>query len=54
MDKNKKIRIFIGVLYSMITVMLIFIGDIYTISLLGAVLSAYVAYTAFKRDSVNK
>jgi len=54
MDKNKKIKVFIGVLYSIITVMLIFIGDIYTISFLGAALSAFVAYTAFKPDSVNK
>ena len=52
MEKNKRIQIFIGILYSMITIMLIFIGYIYTLSFLGAGISAFVAYNAFK--SYNK
>lgn len=53
MEKNKKIKIFIGVLYSTITVMLILIGSAYTISYLGACISAFIAYNAFKNETVN-
>ena len=32
MEKNRKTSVFIGVLYTMITVMLILLGFIYTVS----------------------
>lgn len=50
MEKNREEDLFIVVLYSMITIMLIYIGFIYTISYVGAGISAYVAYTAFHGD----
>ena len=53
MEKDRKSSIFIGVLYTMITVMLILLGFIYTVSFLGAGISAFVAYTAFRGDNVN-
>lgn len=52
MNKNRKMNIIIGVLYSMITIMLLLVGFVYVVSLIGAVISAFVAYTAFRGDNV--
>jgi len=51
MENNRDI--FIVVLYSVITVMLILLGFLYTISFVGAGITAFVAYTTFQGDKVN-
>ena len=51
MENNKDI--FIVVLYSVITVMLIILGFLYTISFVGAGITAFVAYYTFQGDKVN-
>ena len=53
MNKNKKLKLFIGVLYSLITVMLVLLGYIYKICYLGAAISAFVACNAFQGDKVS-
>lgn len=53
MEKNKKINIFIGILYSIITVILMLFGFIYTLSFVGAGITAFVAYTAFRDGKIN-
>ena len=53
MENNIKINIFMGVLYSLVTVMLVLIGFVYTVSFVGAGISAFIAYTAFRGDKVT-
>ena len=53
MENNRKTEIFIIVLYSIITVMLLLLGFIYPISYLGAGITAFVAYTAFQGEKVT-
>ncbi len=53
MSTNKKIEIFIGLLYSILTLMLILLGFVYTVSFLGAAISGLMAYIAFRGDNVN-
>ena len=50
---SKKIALFIFVLYSILSKMLIFIEFIYMISFVGVGKSDFVAYTAFQGDKVN-
>lgn len=53
MENNRTTEIFIGVLYSVITVMLLLLGFIYIISYLGACITAFVAYSAFQGERVT-
>ena len=53
MENNRKEDLFIAVLYSIITIMLIYIGFIYTISYVGACITAFVAYNAFQGDKAT-
>ena len=53
MEKNRKEDLFIVVLYSIITIMLIYIGFIYTLSYVGAGISALVAFTFFQGDKAT-
>lgn len=53
MENNRRTDLFIFVLYSVITVILILLGFIYTISFLGAGITAFVAYNSFHGETVT-
>lgn len=51
--ENRRLNRCIGVIFSILTLWLLLIGTAYKVVIVGAVLSAFTAYTAFQGDKVK-